>query len=78
MKRIDFTLEQLHMLISDKRYDEAVEWCSKFGIREEMGHPAIARFKVDHVEINAIMFFNNHPLASYPSFNYNNPKVSFS
>lgn len=77
MKKLELTPEQISLIISDKRYDEAVKWCSKFGVREEMGHHAIARFKVDHIEINAIMFFNNYPLASSPSFNYNSPKISF-
>lgn len=66
------------------RYNDAIEWVKEHlgGVREEMGSPAIARFKVQHSQINAVMFYpyDNHlgcpqtmakGYAGNISFNYN-------
>lgn len=76
--------QEIEVKLMTLRYNDAIEWISDHlgGIREEMGSPAIALFKVTHPQINAIMFFpyDNHldcpqtiakGYAGNISFNYN-------
>lgn len=71
---------QLAQKIEGMLFYTAIQWCLANlpgAYLDPMGDPRIARIKTSRHDINAVMFFNHDGKATQPSFNSNNPIVSF-